>query len=353
MIRVGLLGYGLAGSSFHAPFIVTTPGLQLTTIVTSDGARQAQARAQHPAARVLPSADAIWADPSQVDAIVVAAANVAHVPLARRAIAARLPVVVDKPLAATAADARALVDEAQRQGVMLTVFQNRRWDGDVLTVGQLLRAGALGDPIRFESRFERWRLDARTGWRGSADPAQGGGLLVDLGSHLIDQARVLFGPVASVYAELDRRRPGSEVDDDAFVALTHTSGVRSHLWMSILASQRGPRFRVLGTRASYVKFGMDVQEDALRAGETPSGPGWGEEPASAWGLLGTDDERRPVPTMAGRYGEFYRLLEVSLRTGGAPPVDPADAVAALEVIEAARRSARDCHVVHLARPNHA
>jgi predicted dehydrogenase len=347
MIRVGLIGYGLAGSSFHAPFIATTPGMRLDAIVTSDPARQAQARAAHPDARVVSSADALWAEPHRLNLVVIATANAAHVPLARAAIAAGIPVLVDKPLAPSSADGRALVDEARQKNVPLTVFQNRRWDGDILTLRRLLDAGALGDIVQFESRFERWRLEARTGWRGSAAPDQAGGLLFDLGSHLIDQARWLFGPAAHVYAELDRRRPGSEVDDDVFVAITHASGVRSHLWMSILASQRGPRLRALGTQASYVKFGMDVQEDALRRGELPTSSSWGEEPEAAWGRVGTDEDFRLVRTERGSYGELYRQLADALRTGGPVPVDPTDAVAVLEIIEAARQSAAEGNVVHV------
>lgn len=347
MIRVGLIGYGLAGTTFHAPFITTTNGLHLSVIVTSDATRQARARVAHPGAEVLASAEPLWQPPRRVDLIVVATANAAHVPMARAAIAAGIPVLVDKPLATSAAEARALVAEAARAAVPLTVFQNRRWDGDVRTLRKLLADGALGEPIRFESRFERWRLEARTGWRGSADPSQAGGLLVDLGSHLIDQALWLFGPAADVYAELDRRRPGSEVDDDAFVAIAHTSGVRSHLWMSILASQRGPRLRVLGTTASYVKFGMDVQEEALRNGEAPGTPRWGEEPEADWGWLGDDEHRRAVPTLKGDYGAFYRSLTDALVSGGPMPVNPNDAVATLDVIEAARRSATERSVVSL------
>jgi predicted dehydrogenase len=269
------------------------------------------------------------------------------VPLAHAAIAAGIPVLLDKPLAPSSAEGRSLVDDARQRNVPLTVFQNRRWDGDLLTLQRLLDDGDLGDVVQFESRFERWRLEARTGWRGSSAPDQAGGLLFDLGSHLIDQALLLFGPAAHVYAELDRRRPGSDVDDDAFVAIAHASGVRSHLWMSILASQRGPRLRVLGTKASYVKFGMDVQEDALRRGELPTSPSWGEEPESSWGRVGTDEDFRPVRTKRGNYGELYRRLAEALRTGGPMPVDPNDAVAVLDVIEAARRAAAERKVVHL------
>jgi len=173
------------------------------------------------------------------------------------------------------------------------------------------------------------------GWRERGEPEEAGGLLFDLGSHLIDQALQLFGPAANVYAELDRRRPGAEVDDDAFVALTHKSGVRSHLWMSAVAAQPGPRFRVIFSRGAYTKFGLDVQEDALRSGARPDRPGWGEEPQDRWGMLTTAAGVEAVPTEAGAYQEFYRRLVESLRGAGPIPVDPMDAVATLDVIERA------------------
>src|SRR5581483_10127969 len=170
-------------------------------------------------------------------------------------------------------------------------------------------------------------------------PEEGGGLLLDLGSHLIDQALCLFGPVADVHAELDHRRAGSQVDDDVFVALTHTSGVHSHLWMSMMVAQNGPRFRVLGDRAAYVKFGTDPQEDALRRGERPvskGGDAWGTEPPERYGMLGVGDQVRRVPTERGNYGAFYAGVVRAIRDGAPPPVKIEEAVAVLEVIERAR-----------------
>jgi predicted dehydrogenase len=347
-IRIALVGYGLAGSAFHAPFIATTPGLRLAAVVTSNPERARRAREEHPGVRVLDTAGELWEHAPALDLVVVASPNRTHVPLARAALDAGVAVVVDKPLAPTAAEGRRLVEEARSRGLPLTVFQNRRWDGDFLTVGRLLAEGALGEVYRFESRFERWRPTPKPGWRERGAPEEAGGALYDLGSHLIDQARVLFGPVARVYAELDRRRPGVEVDDDVFVALAHASGVRSHLWMGAVAAHPGPRMRVLGSRAAYTKTAPDVQEEALRGGGArPDEPGWGEEPRERWGLLGAGEESRPVPTERGSYGSFYAGMVAALREGVPPPVDPEDAVAVLEIIEAARRSAAAGEVVHL------
>jgi len=344
-IRVALIGYGHAGAVFHGPLIASTPGLRLSAIVTADPARRAQAAAAHAGALLLPDVDALWRSAADVDAVVIATPNRTHVPLAVSAIDAGVAVVIDKPIAATAADAQRLIDAAHAKGTLLTVFQNRRWDGDFLTVQRLLADGALGRVARFESRYERWRPDVKAGWRMHDAAEDAGGLLFDLGSHLIDQALLLFGPVRSVYAQLDARRPGVMVDDDAFAALTHESGVRSHLWMSSVAAHLGPRFRLLGSDAAFVKHGLDVQEDALRAGLDPRAAGWGAEPPEMWGRLGIGDAARDVPTAAGAYPEFYRRLVLAIRDDGPPPVDPADSVAVLEVIEAARRSAASAAAV--------
>ncbi|MFC4149646.1 Gfo/Idh/MocA family oxidoreductase [Micromonospora mangrovi] len=338
-LRVGLLGYGLAGRVFHAPLIAATPGLRLDAVVTADPQRREQARRDHPDARLVDDADQLWRTADTLDLVVVATPNRHHVPLARAALAAGLPVVVDKPLAVTAAEGRALVAEADRLGVPLTVFQNRRWDGDFLTARRLIEAGELGRVLRFESRFERWRPAIKPGWRESGTADEAGGALYDLGAHLVDQAVQLFGPVRTVYAEVDRRRPGAEVDDDAFVALNHDSGVRSHLWMSAVAAQLGPRMRILGDRAGWTTYGLDGQEAALRDGGRPDTPGWGEVPVDRYGQLGVDGDLRPVPTETGRYQDFYAQVATALRDGTPMPVDPRDAVDTVALIELAHRSA--------------
>ena len=332
------------------------PGLALASVVTSNPERAERARATHLGVEVLPDAGALLARADSHDLVVVAAPNREHVPLGLAAVNAGLHLVVDKPLAASVADAQRLAGAVAERGVVASVFHNRRWDGDFLTLRRLQSEGSLGELRRFESRFERWRPEVeRARWREAGDPEDAGGLLFDLGPHLIDQALELLGPVRSVYAEVRRVRPGAEVDDDVFVALEHASGVRSHLWATMVAPQPGPRLRALGRAAAYVKWGLDVQEDALRAGARPGDPGFGHEPREAWGMLGTDDAAQPVETEPGRYLEFYELMERAIRShaapdrglGEPPPVRLEAGIATLRVIEAARTSSAERIVVPL------
>src|SRR5262245_1095633 len=303
--KVALLGYGLAGSVFHAPFISTTPGLELSVVVTGNEDRREQALREHPGVAVVPTADEVWERSSELDLAVIATPNASHLPLGLAALEAGLGVVVDKPLALNATEGRTLADAADERRLLLTAYQNRRWDGDFLTLRRLLDAHELGRVHRFESRFERWRAEVGEGWRERVPPEEGGGLLLDLGSHLVDQALQLFGPVREIYAEVAVRREGAVSDDDDFIALEHESGVSSHLWASLLAAEPGPRFRMLGDRAEYVKHGLDVQEESLRAGGSPTDPDWGEEPRERWGRLVTGEEQREVPTERGSYRLFY------------------------------------------------
>jgi predicted dehydrogenase len=319
--------------------IASTAGLEVATIVTGDPGRRERALRAYPEARVVPVPADVWARAEDHDLAVIAAPNHAHATLARQAVDAGLAVVVDKPLAPTAEEARTVVEHARKRGVLLTVFHNRRWDSDHRTLRRLLSERSLGDVWRYESRLERWRPDLRPdAWRETASAGEGGGVLLDLGAHLVDQALSLFGPATHVYGEIDNRR-GVAGDDDAFVALRHGSGTHSHLWMSLVASAPGPRLRVLGSRAAYVVAEVDGQEEALRSGRRPDDPGaWGVEPESRWGRLVRGEQSETVPSEPGAWPSFYVALEQAMRTGGPPPVDPSDAVATLEVLDAARSS---------------
>ena len=345
---MGLIGYGLAGATFHAPFIAATPGLRLATVVTSNAERAQAARARHPAVEILPTAEALWERAGDHELVVVAAHNRAHVPLGLAAIAAGLPVVIDKPVAPSVEAAERLAAAARAAGVPVVPYHNRRWDGDFLTVRRLLDAGELGEVLRYESRFERWRPTPRPGARREQPgPDEAGGVLFDLGTHLIDQALALFGPVVAAYAEIETRQPHREVDDDDFLALTHASGVRSHLWASHVAADRGPRLRVLGARAAYVKHGLDVQAAQLQAGMRPGEAGFGAEPPDAWGTVRAGEQSRPVPTEPGNYAGFYAGVAATVRDGTHPPVTLEDGIHALRVVEAAFESARTGRVVRL------
>ena len=333
-IEVALLGYGLGGASFHAPLIAGTPGMRLAAIMTRDPARRRAAHERYPDAHLVESIDELWSLAPRVELVVVTTPNDTHAPLARAALEHDAHVVVDKPFATRVSDARAVGALAAARGRLAIPFQNRRWDGDFLTVQRLLREGVLGDVFRFESRFERWRATPKPRWAADDAIARGEGIVYDIGPHLIDQALALFGPVEQVHAELDRRNPAVHGEDEAFISLRHVRGVRSHLYMSTAAAQSGARMSVWGSRGAYLKFGLDVQEDALRAGAVPGGAEWGVEPPERWGWIGMGDDRRPEPTEAGAYPAFYAAVARAIRNGAPPPVTIDDAIATLEVIDA-------------------
>ncbi|GGP83499.1 Gfo/Idh/MocA family protein [Saccharothrix coeruleofusca] len=335
-MRTALIGYGLGGAAFHAPFLAAAEGLRLSAVVTGNPERQAEVRSRYPDAEVIASVDEVWRRADEFDLVVVTTPNRFHAEHARAALEHGLNAVVDKPFAGSAAQARALAELAAGRGLLLAPFHNRRWDGDFRTVRRLVAEGALGRVHRFESRFERWRPEVKDSWKESGDPADLGSIVFDLGTHLVDQAIALFGRPRSVYAEVRVLRSGARADDDAFLALTHEGGAVSHLWASALANDLGPRFRVLGDRAAFVSHGMDPQEDALKAGATPGGPGWGEA-ASPASLGGT-----PVPLDPGAYQDFYAAV-----AQGRSPVPVADAVTGLEVLEAAFESARTARTISL------
>jgi predicted dehydrogenase len=260
-------------------------------------------------------------------------------------------VVVDKPVTPTSEQTRRLAALAVAAGTAVVPFQNRRWDGDFRTVIDLLGRDALGTLHTFESRYERWQPQASLSprvWKNDPEPGAGTGILFDLGTHLVDQAVLLFGRPRAVSADVTIRRADGAVDDDDFVVLHYAGGPRVHLWTSAVAADLGPRFRLLGSAAAYVKFGMDVQEAQLAAGHSPRDPGWGGEPEHSWGHLVVGTDRRAVPTLPGAYGLFYAGMAAFLLDGLPPPVDIQDAVVTAEVIEAARDSAATGLVAPLA-----
>lgn len=330
-IRVGLIGYGYAGKTFHAPLIAGVPGLQLAAVASRDADK---VHADWPGLEVLPEPHALL-QRADLDLVVIATPNDSHHPLARAALAAGRHVVVDKPFTLTLAQARELQALAAQRGRLLSVFHNRRWDGDFLTLRALLAAGTLGRVVHLESRFDRFRPQVRTRWRESAQP--GAGLWFDLGPHLLDQALQLFGRPQALHLERAALRDGAQADD-WFVAQLRYDGLRVTLQASALAAAPGPRFAVHGTQGSWVKHGLDTQEDALKAGARPAWPvaeDWGQDPGPSV-LTRAQGEQLvagPLPMRPGRYGDYYAAVRDALRGAAPNPVTPEQACAVMALLQ--------------------
>jgi scyllo-inositol 2-dehydrogenase (NADP+) len=344
-IGVGLVGYGLGGSVFHAPLIQAEPGLRLHAVATS---RADQVGRELPGVRVVASAEELLEDPA-VELVVVAAPNAVHHRLAAAALGAGRHVVVDKPFTLSVAEADELIALAAAADRRLSVFHNRRWDGDFLTVRRCLEAGLLGEVSSFASRYDRFRPVPKGGWKEEAVP--GSGVLWDLGPHLVDQALELFGMPATVWADLAVQRPGVEAVDYVHLVLGY-GRLRVLLHAGMEVREPGPRFEVHGDRGSFVAWGMDTQEEALRAGGRPGDPGWGSEPPDRHGTLACEvaglELHARVTGVPGDYGAFYAAMAAAVAGDGPVPVAPPEARATVLLIELALQSSRDGRVVEVA-----
>ena len=330
---MGLVGYGMAGRLVHTP-LIKAAGLRVAVVATRDPERAAQARTDNPGVEIVDDHRALLAR-DDVAAVVLASPTGAHAAQALATIDRGLAVVVDKPLATGAHQAAHVVRAAQAAQVLLTVFQNRRYDPVQATLTEAVRAGRLGEIYRAELRWERWRPVPKDRWRESARAEDGGGLMLDLHSHLIDEAIQCFGPIATVWAEVHARTTLAE--DDVVLVARHTGGTTSYLSASSVAAAPGPRVRVLGSRAAFVSDGID--------GEPPLIAELGDKPGYA-GWLQVGAHREPVPALASSQVDFYRQFAVALdsRDPADLPVDPWDAVRTLAVIDAARQSGRSGQV---------
>lgn len=339
-LNVALVGYGYAGRVHHAPVVLTTPGLALHTVVSSDPGK---VHADLPQARVV--ADLAGAlDDDAIDLVVIATPNQTHAPLARLALERGRNVVVDKPFAVTVDEARGLVDQAEAAGKLLSVYHNRRWDSGFLTVRRLVEEGRLGEVVLFEAHFDRWRPQVRDRWREQGGP--GSGVWYDLGAHLVDNALVLLGRPLSVFADLGVQKPGGRAVDYFHVLLRYPTA-RAILHASSLAARPGANFTVHGTRGSYVKPGADTQEAALVKRIMPGEPGFGLDPLE--GELSIPDGEAmtvaKVPNERGCYPAFYAGVRDAIVAGAPNPVPPHEALLVMQVLEAAIRSAgQGCEV---------
>jgi scyllo-inositol 2-dehydrogenase (NADP+) len=332
-IDVGLIGYGLAGSTFHAPVIRAVEQLRLTKVMTS---RSADVARDLPGVAAVETAHPIFADPA-IELVVIATPNPSHAALAGQALRAGKHVVIDKPMTTTRAEADELIALARHCGRLLSVYQNRRWDNDFLTLQQLIADGRLGHVSAYEAHYDRFRPAIKPGWRERPEP--GSGILFDLGSHLIDQALTLFGMPRTVTADIVTQRAQGAVDDYFHVVLGYADR-RAIVHASTLVCEPGPHFAVHGDLGSFLKYGMDSQEAALKAGHAVGGADWGHDDPAAYGTL-TDaaGERVTIPTRPGNYAAFYAQMAEAIGSGGPVPVSAEQAADVISIIACAQRSA--------------
>ena len=330
-MRVGIAGYGLAGRVFHAPLLKGC-GYEVASILTSNPDRIAQAKSDFPQVQIFSELDA-FLEPD-LDLVVIASSNVAHLPQTLAALERGIPTVVDKPMGRSVAEVKEMIALSEKKQILLTTFFNRRWDSDSLTIKKLLATGELGTPFRFDGRFERFRPERNlASWRENLSPEEGGGLLLDLQSHLISTALEYFGPAQVVSASVRSIRGGA--DDDVTVVLRHDSGVDSYLAASAVSGAPGPRVRLLGTKGALVIDELDPQEDALRAGEIPFGGVW-SKPMTNTAAIHKGGEVLPLESVSGNYAAFYTLVKAAIESGSAAPVSLGDALRVAEIIEEAR-----------------
>lgn len=327
-LNVALVGFGYVGQTFHAPLIAAVDGLVLHTIVSS---RPADVHAHWPDAQVVAELPAALADPA-VELVVLATPNDLHAPQAHAALDAGKHVVIDKPFTVTVREAEALAAHAERAGLLLSAFHNRRWDSDFLTLRSLIASGVMGEIVAFESHFDRFRPNIRNRWRERAGP--GSGLWIDLGPHLLDQALQLFGPPIGIRVDLAIQRVGAETDD-YFHAVLRYDGWRAIVHGSALVPAHDLRYAVHGREGSFMKEGLDAQEDAFKAGRTPGDAGWGHDPRPGTLTLVNGDafESRVVEGIPGDWRQYYAQVRDAIRGAGRNPVTAADAVAVMRLIE--------------------
>lgn len=344
-IKTAVVGFGLSGKVFHAPFLETSEKFELAKIVQRSGNNAATA---HPTAQVVRSFAAVLED-DNIDVVVICTPNVLHFPMAKEVLLAGKHVIVEKPFVATPAEGEELIELAEKQGRHLFVFHNRRWDGDFKTVQKILNEGALGEIVSYEAHYDRFTpLLHDKGWKEEAEPTIS--ILHDLGTHIIDQAVCLFGTPKSVTANVWKQRKGSAIVDAFDIRLGYEN-IAVTLKSSLLVKEQGPRYEIHGHDGSFVKYGIDPQEDDLKAGETPLRANWGMESQETWGLLHASSAgknyREKVETLAGNYMGFYDNVVEVIQGKGQVAIPPQEALVTVKIIEATLQSHEEGKTVTL------
>lgn len=337
-LNVALVGYGNAGKTFHAPLITACPDLRLHSVVTS---RPDALRAEYPHARVAPELQTVLADPV-IDLVVLATPDALHAVQAEAALKAGKAVVVDKPFTLALDDARRLVDLAEARKLVLSVFQNRRWDADFLALQDQIASGRLGDIVTVETRYDRHRPEVRDRWRENS----GDGVWMDLGPHLIDQVLVLFGRPLAITCDMAVQRLGGLTPDWTHAVLRYPDK-RVVVNAAMVCATPDVRFAVHGTKGSWLKSGLDVQEEQSKSGMAVGAPGWGVDPRPGTFVDGATGERTPTPGPVGDHRAYYAGVARAIRGEGPPPVTPREALSLMEVLDAGLRSAAERREVPL------
>jgi scyllo-inositol 2-dehydrogenase (NADP+) len=333
-LNVGLIGFGLSGRYFHAPFLKVNPHFKLTKVVTRNAA---SVHEFDPSIEVISSAEALLADDS-IDVVFVCTPNDLHFPYAKAALEAGKHVVIEKPFTNTTAEADELIALAEQKKRVVTAYQNRRWDADFLTIQKLLNDGTLGEVIEFEGHFDRFRPEVAQGtWKEVA--AAGAGTLYNLGPHLIDQALVLFSTPQKVTATIKIVRPGGETDDYFDIRMDYADK-SVILKASLMVFENNLRYIIHGTKGSFIKYGLDIQEDTLRKNILPNTENWGEEPENQWGTLYTEAGKATIKTLPGHYTPFYDNVYEAIAEGKELIVKPQHARNTTRVMELAIESSR-------------
>lgn len=339
-IKVALVGFGFGGSVFHGPLIAAEEGFEVSKIQAHDPHRVAEAKKQFPNAEVVSYYDSILQD-NTIMLVVITIPNFLHYPTAKRALEAGKNVVVDKPFTLSTEEAETLIALADKKDLLLTVFHNRRWDSDFLTIQKIIKKGSLGQLVEYEAHYDRYRdYIKEDAWK--EEGRAGSGILYDLGSHLIDQALCLFGEPEKVFADLRKQRENSEVVDN-FEVILYYPNLKVSLKAGMLVSQKGPRYQLIGRKGSFIKYGIDPQEEALKKGESPKDhPSWGQEQDAIWGTLNAtingDHFIGNIESEEGTYPLFYKNVYKVLLQRDTPLVKAVEAVLVIKIIELAERS---------------